>query len=158
MVTYAYALTSIKVQNSCIQLGKTDVDIRCLVNDSEDEHITGIQLIRSDKNIVSVTETETVFWQDEELQERAVADGSVMNATSSYLHMTIVRQNVTKKDGGTYFCKSFAESRNHQDSQKTFLNITETKKNDTNDACGYKPSQHSLMLVLLAMLINCKGM
>ncbi|XP_078341415.1 uncharacterized protein LOC111106212 isoform X2 [Crassostrea virginica] len=68
------ALTSIQVQNSTIQLGKTDVDIRCLVNDSENE------------------------------------------------------------------------------------SIRETKKNDTNDVCGYKPSQHSFLLVLLAMLINYNGM
>ena len=101
----AYAMTSIQVQIPFIQLGKTDVDIRCLVNDSEDERIIAIQLIRSNTNIVSVTET-GVRWQDEELQQRAVADGSVMNATSSYLHMTIVRQNVTKNDGDTYSCIS----------------------------------------------------
>ena len=100
-----------------------DVDIRCLVNDSENERIRVIQLIRSNTDIVSVTET-GVFWQDEELQQRAVADGSVMNATSSYLHMAIVRQNVTKNDSGTYFCKSSANYRNPQESQKTFLNVT----------------------------------
>ena len=67
------------------------------------------------------------------------------------------------------------------------LCFTETKKNDTNgmlqlnlliqsqileitvhlivvffsfltDVCGYKPSQHSFLLVLLAMLIHYKGM
>ena len=119
----AYALTSIQVQNSLIQLGKTDVDIRCLVNDSENERIKGIQLIRSNTNIVFVTET-GVRWQDKELQQRAVADGSVMNATSSFLHMAIVRQNVMKNDGGIYFCKSFAVYRNPQESQKFFLNIT----------------------------------
>ena len=119
----AYALTSIQVQNSLIQLGKTDVDIRCLVNDSENERIIGIQLIRSNTNIVSVTET-GVRWQDQELQQRAVADGSVMNATSSYLHMTIVRQNVTKNDSGTYSCKSSNKYGITQDSQKAYLNIT----------------------------------
>ena len=119
----AYALISIQVQNPFIQLGKTDVDIRCLVNDNENERIRAIQLIRSNANIVSVTEN-GVFWQDQELQHRAVAKGSVMNATSSYLHMAIVRQNVTKNDSGTYFCKSSAKDRNPQESQKTFLNIT----------------------------------
>ena len=116
-------MTSILVPNPFIQLGKTDVDIRCLVNDSENERIRGIQLIRSTTNIVFVTEA-GVLWQDKELQQRAHAEGSVMNATSSYLHMAIVRQNVTKNDGGTYSCQSFAESRNHQESPKTFLNIT----------------------------------
>ena len=100
-----------------------DVDIRCLVNDSENERIRVIQLIRSNANIVSVTET-GVFFQDEELLQRAVAEGSVMNPTSSYLHMVIVRQNVTKNDGGIYFCTSFVAFRNPQESQKTFLNIT----------------------------------
>ena len=119
----AYALTSIRVPNPFIQLGKTDVDISCLVNDNEDERIKGIQLIRSNTNIVSVNEA-GVFWQDEELQQRANADGSVMNASSSYLHMTIVKQNVTTNDDGTYVCKSFAVSRIPQESQQTFLNIT----------------------------------
>ena len=118
----AYALTSIQVQNP-VQLRKTDIDIRCLVNDSNIERVIIIQLLKFNKNIASVRET-GVFWQDQELQGRAVADGSVMNATSSYLHMAIVRQNVTKNDSGTYFCKSFANYRNPQESQKTFLNIT----------------------------------
>ena len=123
MFVAVYALTSIQVQNSTIQLGKTDVDIRCLVNESEDERIIVIQLIRSNTNIVSVTETR-VFWQDQELQQRAVADGSMKNATSSYLHMTIVRQNVTKNDGGTYSCKSSNKYGIFQYSQEAFLNIT----------------------------------
>ena len=124
MFVAVYALTSIQVQNSTIQLGKTDVDIRCLVNYSEDERIRVIQLMRSNKtNIVSVTETE-VFWQDLELQQRAVADGSVKNATSSYLHMTIVRQNVTKNDSDTYSCKSSNKYGIPQYSQMAFLNIT----------------------------------
>ncbi|XP_078309937.1 uncharacterized protein LOC111109484 isoform X2 [Crassostrea virginica] len=150
------ALTSIQVQNSAIQLGKTDVDIICRVNDTEDERIRVIQLIRSDIKIVSVTETR-VFWQDKELQQRAVADGSVMNPTSSYLHMAIVRQNVTKNDSGTYFCQSSAKYRIPQESQNIFLNITEITL-DTNDACGYKPPQHSFLVLLVAMLINYKGM
>nr|XP_022299245.1 uncharacterized protein LOC111108046 isoform X2 [Crassostrea virginica] len=148
IVHTAYALTSIQVQNSTIQLGKTDVDIRCLVNEREDERIRVIQLIRSNANIVSVTVTGVLF-QDKELQKRAVAEGSVMNTTSSFLHMTIDRQNVTKNDGGTYFCKSFAANRDPEE---------KTKRYDTNDACGYKPSKHSLLLVLVAMLINYKGM
>ena len=115
-------MTSIQVQNPLIQLGKTDVEIKCLVNDSENERIRGIQLIRSNTNIVSVSKT--VLFQDEELQQRAVADGSVMNPTYSYLHMTIVRQNVTKNDSGTYSCKSFAVFRNNQESQKTVLYIS----------------------------------
>nr|XP_022296496.1 uncharacterized protein LOC111106212 isoform X2 [Crassostrea virginica] len=109
-------------------------------------------------NLVVHTAENGVFWQDEELQQRAVAEGSVMNATSSYLHMVIVRQNVTKNDGGTYFCKSSDKYGIPHESQKTFLNITESKKNDTNDACGYKPSQHSFLLVLVPMLIIYKGM
>ena len=100
-----------------------DVDIRCHVNDSENESIRAIQLIRFNTNIVSVTET-GIFWQDQELQRRAVAEGSVMNATSSYLNMAIVRQNVTKNDSGMYFCISSAKNRIPQESQIIFLNIT----------------------------------
>ena len=119
----AYALTSIQIQNPVIQLRKTDVDIRCLVNDREIERIIAIQLLRSNTNIVYV-KGDGVFWQDQELQQRAVADGSVMNATSSYLYMVIDKRNVTESDGGRYFCKSSATYRIPEESEKKFINIT----------------------------------
>ena len=69
-----------------------------------------------------------VSWQDEELKERAVANGSVINAPTYYLHMTIDRQMVTKNDGDTYSCISYAQYRNKsiiiENTGKTFLNIT----------------------------------
>ena len=116
-------MISIQVPNEFIQLGKTDIDIRCLVNDSEIESIDLIQLIRTNTNIVSVTK-KGVFWQDTEVKERAFADGSVNNTASSYLHMAIDRQNVTKNDGGTYFCVLSAQHMIPEETQKTFLNIT----------------------------------
>ena len=75
---------------------------------------------------MSVKET-GVFWQDEELQRRAVADGSVSN--TPYLHMVIDRQNVTKiNDSTTYSCLSSARYRNgstlYEKTGTTFLNIT----------------------------------
>nr|XP_022299250.1 uncharacterized protein LOC111108048 isoform X2 [Crassostrea virginica] len=156
MVHTAYALTSIQVQNP-VQLRKTDIDIRCLVNDSNIESVLIIQLLKFDENIASVRET-GVFWQDEELQRRAVADGSVINATSSYLHMTVDKRNVTSSDGGIYSCISSAQYRNRsilsENTGNIFLNITEIKKNDTNDVCGYKASQHSFLLALIGVLIN----
>lgn len=104
-----------------------DIDIRCLVNDSEIERIIAIQLLRSNTHIVSVNEY-GVFWQDEELKQRAVADSSVINAPTYYLHMTIDRQTVTKNDGGTYSCISSAQYRSKsiisENTGKIFLNIT----------------------------------
>ena len=126
----AYTLTSIQVQNIFIQLGKKDVDIRCLVNDSNIEKVIFIQLLKFNKHIASVRET-GVFWQDKELQGRAVADGSVINATFSYLHMTIDKRNVTRSDGGTYSCISIAQYRNksilRENTGGIFLNITGNK-------------------------------
>ena len=126
MFVAAYALTSIQVQNP-VELGKTDIDIRCLVNDSNIERVIIIQLLKFNKNIASVRET-GVFWQDQELQGRAVAYGSVINATSSYLHMTIDKRNVTSSDGGTYSCLSSAKYRNRsilpENTEGIFLNIT----------------------------------
>ena len=101
--------------------------MRCLVNDSNIEKVIGIQLLKNNKDIASVRET-GVVWQDKELQGRAVADGSVINATSSYLHMTIDKRNVTSSDGGTYSCKSSAQYRNRsilsENTGGIFLNIT----------------------------------
>lgn len=120
-------MISIHVQNTFIELGKTDLDIRCLVNDSELASITVIQLRRSNTNIVSIRET-GVAWQDEILQRRAVANASVINVPSSYLHMAIERQNVTTNDSGTYFCIMSAKYRNNaitsKETGKIFLNIT----------------------------------
>nr|XP_022297490.1 uncharacterized protein LOC111106900 isoform X2 [Crassostrea virginica] len=163
--TACAAMISIHVQHTLIELGSMNIDIRCLINDSEIESVIVIQLSRSNAPIVSVRKA-GVSWQDEELQHRAFADGSVINATSSYLHMTIDRQNVTKNDSGEYFCTSSAQDKSKEyiagQTPKTFLSITETKEKDTNetkekdtnDTCGYKPSHRSFLLVLVAALIN----
>lgn len=120
-------MISIEVQKTIIELGKTDIGIRCLVNDSGIESITVIQLLKNDTNTLSVTRV-GVKWQDKELERRADADGTVSNPTSSYLQMKIDRKNVTENDGGTYFCKSIALYRNKStlpyDSKKEILNIT----------------------------------
>ena len=120
-------MTSIQVQNSLIQLRKTDVDIRCLVNDSNIERVLVIQLLKFKNNIASVRES-GVSWQDKELLGRAIAYGSVINATSSYLHMTIDKRNVTSSDGGAYSCISSAQYRNrsilYENTGEIFLNIT----------------------------------
>ena len=119
-------MISIQVQNTFIDLGRTDIDIRCFVNDSDIERIGVMQLLRSDKNIVSITER-GVSWQDENVQGRAAINGSVINGISSNLHIRIDRQKVTKNDSGAYFCKTVlsgsrgtttAETRTH------YLNIT----------------------------------
>ena len=121
------AMISIHVQPTSIELGRSNIDIRCLINDSEIESVIVIQLLRSNAQIVSVIKN-GVSWQDEEVQHRAFADGSVINATSSYLHMTIDRQNVTKNDSGEYFCTSSAQYKSKEylsgQTRKTFLNIT----------------------------------
>ena len=120
-------MISIEVEKTIIELGKTDIGIRCLVNDSGIESITVIQLLKNDTNTLSVTSV-GVKWQDKELERRAVADGTVSNPTSSYLQMKIDKKNVTENDGGTYFCKSIAQYRNKSilpdESQELILNIT----------------------------------
>ncbi|XP_078340640.1 uncharacterized protein LOC144627441 isoform X2 [Crassostrea virginica] len=149
------AMISIQVQNTFIDLGRTDIDIRCFVNDSDIERIGVIQLLRSDKNIVSITER-GVFWQDKNLQGRAAINGSGINGISSNLHIRIDMQKVTKNDGGAYFCKSTVLSGSRGtitvETGKHYLNITETKKVETND--GYQRSQHNDFLVLVTVLIN----
>lgn len=120
-------MISIEVQKTKIELGKTDIGIRCLVNDSGIESITVIQLLKNDTNTLSVTSV-GVKWQDKELERRAVANGNVSNPTSSYLQMKIDKKNVTENDGGTYFCASIAQYRNkstlNDESKKEILNIT----------------------------------
>lgn len=120
-------MVSIQVQNSSVVLGRTDINIRCLVNNSDIERIGIIQLLGSYKNIVSITE-KGVSWQDENLHQRAADNGSFFNDTYSYLHISIESQRVTKNDGGTYFCTSTVRYRNigtvFEETEKVYLNIT----------------------------------
>lgn len=121
-------MISIQVPNTFIELGTTDINIKCLINDRKFASILAIQLLRSDANIVSIREKLGVRWQDGMLQRRAVATGSVIDVTSSYLNMKIDRQNVTQNDGGEYFCSSLVQYRDNstdsEDTERIFLNIT----------------------------------
>nr|XP_022301423.1 uncharacterized protein LOC111109547 isoform X2 [Crassostrea virginica] len=142
IVHTAFAMISIQVQNTFIKLGRTDIDIKCLVNDSEIASIKNIQLRRSSTNIVSVKES-LPFWQDVKLQQRANAYGSVINATFSYLHMMIDSQKVTTNDEASYSCKTTVQYRNKTfaslETGNVYLNIT--------DVSGFQRSQHSAVLI-----------
>lgn len=123
----AQAYISIQVQNTLIDYGRADIDIRCRVNGTSVESVDIIQLKRNDTNIVLVSDR-GVSWQDKNLKNRSEAVGSTDDVLSSCLHLKIMACNVSQTvDEGSYQCALLAngdEDPLTQYSNKVNLNIT----------------------------------
>lgn len=101
---YAQAYISIQVPNKLIDYGKTDIDIRCIVNGTSIESIEAIQLKRSAANIVLIS-TDGIFWQDNQLRNRSKLDANITIVSSSYLQLKIPACDVNQQiDEETYQC------------------------------------------------------
>lgn len=158
MTSYAYETISIQITDSVIKYGKTDIDILCNVNGTSLKSIDGIQLKKSNTNIVSISEFGTI-WQDTILKDRSKLDASIKNVQSSYLHLTILACNVERTDEGIYFCVISANTEDftpHQpESAKIYLNITGSvdgktdKCSPSSQATYVKGSGFVLMLIAI---------
>lgn len=124
----AYATISIEVPNTSIELKKTDVEVKCLVNGTSLKKIVSLHLKRSDQYVVSKRAGGSENWQDKELVKRGKVNVSLTNVLSSYLILTIPKSKVATKDMGTYGCELTADRRNglfiHQKSDQIFIEIT----------------------------------
>lgn len=115
-------------------IGKSDIDIRCIVNDTEFTKIFNIQLIRSNETVVDVTRV-GVGWKDAALQNKIeiTVNASITNVMSSYLHLEIPSSAVRyPEEMGSYQCILSVVNSNggvdRCDSQSIMLNITSIKK------------------------------
>lgn len=83
---------SIDVEPLMVAFGKSDIDIRCIVDGSSLSTVLSIQLNRSNKAIVIVTRNRVV-WEDEALENKTgvTVNASISNAMSSYLHLEILK-------------------------------------------------------------------
>lgn len=114
-----------------IQVGVTDIAITCLVTDREICADT-IQLMRSNKSILSLTGDQHTTFQDLELGNRSgvTINSSILCDRSSYLILKISRSVVIpSKDSGPYWCKLSGHSSADggiliEESTKQTLNIT----------------------------------
>ena len=113
-----------------IQRGKTDIEISCVVNCSN-LTTTGIQLMRSNESIVSLSSQRGIRWQDLELKNRSEANSKATCSDNDFtdLNMKIPSSMVNPlKDMGPYFCHVSALAANGgliiKDSQIVMLNMT----------------------------------
>lgn len=138
MSSYAYATISIEVPDNVIQYGNTDINILCTVNGSSLVSIEVIQLKRSSKSIVSITQN-GIVWQDTILMNRSEINATIENVDLSYLHLKIVACNVKLTDEATYYCDLSAIKKDFsgylRSSEQIPLNITGFVDGKT-DKCG----------------------
>lgn len=160
MTSCAFATISIRVPGNVIKYGTTDIDIFCIVNGTSLKSANGIQLKKSNKNIVSITEY-GIGWQDKILQNRSKIDATIENVNRSYLHLKILACNVDRTDEATYYCELSATredfSQYHMGSEQISLNLTGFVQRKTY-ACG--PSSHAtiakgsgFVLIQIAMVV-----
>ena len=122
---------SLEVNDVFIQLGKFDIDIRCMVNCSDELILDGILLLRSNKSIVYLTSGNKIVWQDLELNDRTETKSKTTCGDNGlmYLYIKISRYLVYPlKDIGPYLCRLETFSSDGApftyDSNIVMLNIT----------------------------------
>lgn len=101
---------SIYVEPLMVTIGKSNIDIGCIVDGSSLSTVLSIQLNRSNKAIVIVTRNRVV-WEDEALENKTgvTVNASISNAMSSYLHLEILKTVVRyPEDMGSYQCSLLA--------------------------------------------------
>lgn len=161
MSSYAYATISIQVQDNVFKYGTTDIDIRCIVNKTLLNRTEGIQLKRSNENIVSITQYGR-FWQDKALENRGKMNAKIENVQSPYLNLKIFACNVTQTDVATYVChlsaiKEEDFSQIVPNSEQISLNITgfDDKKTNKCGSSSHAPfAKGSCFVVMLIAIVN----
>ena len=132
----ALDLISLKISEVFIQYGQSDIEISCVVNCSNQINVNGIQLIRSNEPILSLTSNNEIRWHDLELGNRseATAKASCSDGDVSYLHMEIPSSRIKPvKDSGPYMCRLRGFKRHdipfQENSEIITLNITGNRLN-----------------------------
>lgn len=158
------ASISIELEPPLIEFGKSGLDIRCVVNDTNLIGITNIQLKRSEISVVTVTKFK-IAWQDKALENKTevTVDGSINNTMTSYLRLEILKTAIRyPEDMGSYQCILIAViasgeiERYH--SQSIVLNITgflesttklfstsNHKSTEVSAQNGYQEKQHRII-------------
>ena len=120
-------MISLKISDVFIQYGQSDIEISCVVNCSYQTHVNGIQLIHSNKPILSLTSSNEIKWHDLELGSRseATAKASCSDGDLSYLRVEIPSSRIKP---GSYMCRFRGIRRDYtvflEDSEIIILNIT----------------------------------
>ncbi|XP_052678448.1 uncharacterized protein LOC128159406 [Crassostrea angulata] len=126
LVKEAFGSISIKVEPLVVKIGKSDIDVRCIVDGTTLKRIFSMQLIRSNKVIVIIKKPE-VTWVDTALGNTTGVkiNASISNNTSSYLHLKISKTVVRyPEDMGSYQCSVYAEGKGFVTSFSKTVNLT----------------------------------
>lgn len=155
---YAQAYISIKVPNTSIDYGKTDISISCKVNGTFLKSIAVIKLKRSNTEIVAISGS-VVQWTDNQLQTRSKVNASTKDVLSSYLHLKIMACDVNNTiDQETYQCELTALKQNGPVitpvSKKVYLNITGDHENCAIPNITVFSQEPNVFLIILAMLLS----
>lgn len=101
---------SIYVEPLMVAIGKSNIDIRCIVDVTNLYKVVSIKLIRSNTSVVTVAKN-GVVWNDAALENKTgvTVNASVSNVMSSYLHLEILKTVVRyPEDMGSYQCSLLA--------------------------------------------------
>lgn len=120
---------SIEIEPSVVVIGKSDIDIWCIVDGTNLKRIYAIQLERSNNTVVTISRDGGI-WKEAALENKT---GVTVNASisilesSSYLHLEISKTMVRyPEDMGSYQCFLFAFDLNNR-FQKDYSPIMDLK-------------------------------
>lgn len=107
---------SLEIEPSVVVVGKSDIDIRCIVDGTNLKGIYAIQLQRSNKTVVTISRDGGI-WKEAALKNKTgvTVNASISIVTSSYLHLDISKTMVRyPEDMGSYQCFLFAFDLNNR--------------------------------------------
>lgn len=107
---------SLEIEPSVVVVGKSDIDIRCIVDGTNRKDIFAIQLQRSNKTVVTISRDGGI-WKEAALKNKTgvTVNASISIVTSSYLHLDISKTMVRyPEDMGSYQCFLFAFDLNNR--------------------------------------------
>lgn len=109
-------------------IGKTDIDISCIVDTTNISKIYAIQLERSNNTILTRS-SDAGIWKEAALENKTgvTVNASISMNSSSYLHLEISKTMVRyPEDMGSYKCLLYAFDLNSV-LQKTYSKIMDLK-------------------------------
>nr|XP_022302967.1 uncharacterized protein LOC111110662 [Crassostrea virginica] len=160
----ALDMISLKISDVFIQYGQSDIEISCVVNCSNQINVDGIQLLRSNIPILSLTSNNEIKWHDLELESRseATTKPSCRDGDVSYLRVEIPSSRIKPvKDSGPYMCRLRGFTRHdtpfHENSGIIMLNITggfDASRSSKDSEQGGMLRLYRAMIILTGIMIS----
>ncbi|XP_055999418.1 uncharacterized protein LOC125670955 isoform X3 [Ostrea edulis] len=159
----AFAAVVLDVKNTTVEYSQTDIDIRCLVNETSlsTSRFFTIQLKKSSNNVVSFAKDDGISWQDFTMQNRSgvSVNASMSSTTSAYLYLAITKDGVKYPDDmGSYQCDySYFKPTSGLvmiSSEIVFVNITGFEEMTTAEPTSSAEGKNHEPVCLVTVFIN----